>query len=196
MFSGDASPGARRHYSSETSGCRAHDGHDGARNALAHDCRHSLHASSPRFRDRGDYLQIFRNFNADQETNMPGKRRKSPPEHPIERLLRAVSTIGQLEIIAGIDRSPEGDDTRLADAISSNSAWYLRPLIAGRQKSLLGRLQTHQSARSQSRCRLSGTSPPSPTEGRAQAALFWLETNAALVNGTLTKSILPFSNCI
>jgi hypothetical protein len=39
---------------------------------------------------------------------MPGKRRKSPPEHPIERLLRAVSTIGQLEIIAGIDRSPEG----------------------------------------------------------------------------------------
>jgi hypothetical protein len=108
MFSGDASPGARRHYSSETSGCRAHDGHDGARNALAHDCRHSLHASSPRFRDRGDYLQIFRNFNADQETNMPGKRRKSPPEHPIERLLRAVSTIGQLEIIAGIDRSPEG----------------------------------------------------------------------------------------
>jgi integrase len=27
-------------------------------------------------------------------------------------------------------RLEEGDDTRLADAISSNSAWYLRPLIA------------------------------------------------------------------
>jgi hypothetical protein len=108
MLSGDASPGARRHYSSETSGFRAHDGHDRARNALAHDCRHHLHASSLRFRDRGDYLQIFRSFNADQETNMPGKRRKSPPEHPIEKILRAVSSIRQLEIVAGIDRSPEG----------------------------------------------------------------------------------------
>jgi hypothetical protein len=109
MLSGDASPGARRHYSSETSGFRAHDGHDRARNALAHDCRHHLHASSLRVRDRGDYPQIFRSFNADQEANMPGKRRKAPPpEHPIEKILRAASTIGHLEIIAGIDRSPEG----------------------------------------------------------------------------------------
>ncbi|MFC1457781.1 hypothetical protein ACETIH_13830 [Microvirga arabica] len=108
MLSGNASPGARRHYSSETNGFGAHDGHDTARNALAHDCRHHLHASSLRFRDRGDYPQIFRSFNADQEVTMPGKRRKTPPEHPIEKVLRAVSTIGQLEIIAGIDRSPEG----------------------------------------------------------------------------------------
>jgi hypothetical protein len=108
MLSGDASPGARRHYSSETNGFGAHDGHDEAMNALAHDCRHHLHASSLRFRDRGDYPQILSRFNTAQEAHMPNKRRKAPAEHPIEKILRAVSTIGQLEIVAGIDRSPEG----------------------------------------------------------------------------------------
>lgn len=39
---------------------------------------------------------------------MSSSRRKPPPEHPIEKILRAASTIGQLEILAGIDRSPAG----------------------------------------------------------------------------------------
>jgi hypothetical protein len=43
---------------------------------------------------------------------MPRTRKKArSPEHPIESVLRAVSSIGQLEILAGIDRSPEGRKT-------------------------------------------------------------------------------------
>ncbi|WP_230534570.1 hypothetical protein [Microvirga roseola] len=40
---------------------------------------------------------------------MSRRRKKTTPrEHPIESLLRAASSIGQLETLAGIDRSPEG----------------------------------------------------------------------------------------
>ena len=40
---------------------------------------------------------------------MSRRRKKAPrPEHPIETALRTASSIGQLEILAGIDRSPEG----------------------------------------------------------------------------------------
>jgi hypothetical protein len=39
---------------------------------------------------------------------MTRRRKKAPPEHPIESVLRAASTVGHLEILAGIDRSPEG----------------------------------------------------------------------------------------
>jgi hypothetical protein len=56
-----------------------------------------------------------------------------------------------------------------------------------RQEGVLGRLQTYQSARSQSRCRLPGASPPSPAEGWAQAALQWREAFADFVNTALTN---------
>jgi hypothetical protein len=40
---------------------------------------------------------------------MSSRRKKALlREHPIESVLRAASTIGHLEILAGIDRSPEG----------------------------------------------------------------------------------------
>ena len=39
---------------------------------------------------------------------MTHRRRKAPPPEPtIEKLLRAASTVGHLETLAGIDRSPE-----------------------------------------------------------------------------------------
>lgn len=42
---------------------------------------------------------------------MSRKRRKIPLEHPIEAALRKPNTIGRLEELAGIDRSPEGRST-------------------------------------------------------------------------------------
>jgi hypothetical protein len=60
-------------------------------------------------------LQVFSKTKAlpmrilPQGSGMLRKRRNTPPSEPqIEKLLRAASTIGHLEILAGIDRSPDG----------------------------------------------------------------------------------------